>query len=238
MQITKIADIKNDKITALVYASPGYGKTTMLGKLKGKTLIIDVDKGSSVLAGQQGDISILRLDDDLNDLFTVLKKLEESCPFDNICIDSLSELEKSMLTVYGRLGKNDGAPELAHYNRTQFKIVDICRRFRNLPANIIFTTWESIIDYVAVDGSKYNKSIPMLSGKTSDTICGLCDVVGRLEISKDEGRFIRLEASQTIVAKDRINKRAYCKIEDLILDKKEEVNDEDKSIVKKEEVKK
>ena len=220
MQITKISELKNTNISALIYSSPGNGKTTALGELQGKTLIIDVDRGTSVLAGSKADISVIRLDEELKDLFKVLEKLESECPFDNICIDSLSELEKSMLTLYGRLGKNDGAPELAHYNRTQFKITDICRRFRNLPANIIFTAWESSSDHIHPSGEKYTQARPMLSGKSADTICGLCDIVGRLEISsKDDNagkRYIRLEASPIVVAKDRIFKRKYCETNQLI----------------------
>jgi hypothetical protein len=60
----------------------------------------------------------------------------------------------------------------------------------------------------------------MLSGKCADTICGLCDIVGRLEIStKDDTagkRYIRLEASPVVVAKDRIYKRKFCKTNELI----------------------
>lgn len=220
MQITKIADLKNDKVSALIYSAPGNGKTSMLGELKGKTLIIDVDRGTSVLAGQKSDISVIRLDEELNDLIAVIAKLEKDCPFDNVCIDSLSELEKSMLTLYGREGKNDGAPELVHYNRTQFKIADLCRRFRALNTNVIFTAWESTSDHIHPSGEKYTQARPMLSGKCADTICGLCDIVGRLEIStKDDtagNRYIRLEASPVVVAKDRIYKRKFCKTNELI----------------------
>jgi phage nucleotide-binding protein len=220
MQILKIADIKTNRISALVYSAPGNGKTSMLGELKGKTLIIDVDRGTSVLAGQTADISVVRLDEDLGDLFKVLENLEKSCPFDNVCIDSLSELEKTMLTVYGRLGKNDGAPELAHYNRTQFKIAGICRRFRSLDANVVFTAWESKSEHIHPSGEKYTQAMPMLSGKCADTICGLCDIVGRLEIgSKDDNigkRYIRLEASPVVIAKDRIYKRKFCTTDKLL----------------------
>ena len=60
MQILKAKDLKQDKITALFYAPPGLGKTTLLGMLPGKTLIIDVDRGTSVLAGNDS-VDIIRL---------------------------------------------------------------------------------------------------------------------------------------------------------------------------------
>lgn len=220
MQILKLSELKKTNVTALIYAPPGIGKTSLLAELPGKTLIIDVDEGTSVLVGKEADIEIVRLDEDLQNMIEVITKLEESCPFDNVCIDSLSELEKKMLTVYGRLGKNDGAPEMLHYNRVQFKITDICRRVRALPANKIFTAWETLVEYVHPSGEKYTQAKPMLSGKTTETICGLCDVVGHLEIStqKDaEGmRFIRLESTPTVIAKDRINKRRFCRTNELI----------------------
>ena len=60
----------------------------------------------------------------------------------------------------------------------------------------------------------------MLSGKTADTIMGLCDVVGRLEISNKEDtkgkRYIRLEASPVVTAKDRLQKRSYCEIQEVL----------------------
>ena len=49
MQILKATDLTEGKLTALIYGTPGMGKTTLLGTLPGRTLIIDVDKGTSVL---------------------------------------------------------------------------------------------------------------------------------------------------------------------------------------------
>ncbi len=45
MNIINAKDIKRDHLTVLIYGTPGMGKTTLLGNLKGRTLIVDVDKG-------------------------------------------------------------------------------------------------------------------------------------------------------------------------------------------------
>lgn len=216
MKILKIADLKNDRQSALIYGEPGSGKTTVLGALKGKTLIIDVDKGTSVLAGSKADISVVRLDDELNDLFEVLLKLQTSCLFDNIAIDSLSELEKTMLTILGRSGRNNSVPEIQHYQQVQFKMTDICRQFRALPANVIFTAWNQPTKFVDMSGAEYTMSRPMLTGKTADTICGLVDIVGHIRFNKDGERIISLTASSTEIAKDRLGKRLFCKPEELL----------------------
>ena len=216
MRILNAAELENDKITALIYAPPGMGKTTLLGGLPGKTLILDVDRGTRVLKGNS-NIDVIHLSEGLGELREALTMLQAKCEYDNVCIDSLSELERGMLTVYGREGKNDGVPELAHYNRSQFKIMDYCRLYRALPANIIFTAWESIGEIVQPTGEKYTQARPMLSGKTADSVCGLCDIVGRITISpKDGKRYVWLEGDMTIVAKDRLFKRKYCTFEEVL----------------------
>ncbi len=220
MQLLKAKDLKPTEATVLIYAPPKHGKTTLLGMLPGKTLIVDVDRGTQVLAGRDVNVDIVRLSEDLSDLPEILRELETKCPYNNVCVDSLSELEKAMLTVLGRKGKNNGAPELAHYNQVQFKIADYCRRFRALPANVIFTAWEQKVEHISLGGEKYTQAVPMLSGKSTDVVCGLCDVVGRIIISskqETEGqRFVVLRGSQSMIAADRMRNREYCKFEEVI----------------------
>lgn len=209
----------------------GTGKTVSLAliKTKGRKLIIDIDRSSQVLRTtdackniegleQELDkIDIINIGLDINKFVEVIKWLENgaSKDYDLICIDNISELENQMLTEYGRIGKNDGAPEMLHYNRTQFKIVDFVRRFRALGTNIIFTAWEDRQDVVYPSGEKYTQSVPKLSGKSADTVCGLCNVVGKIEIGKEQ-RYFQLERTKTTYAKDQIRGRKYCAIPNLI----------------------
>ena len=217
MQFLNLTDIHTGAQSALIYARPGMGKTTLLGMLPGKTLIVDIDRGTEVLAGTRGDVQVVRLSEDLSDLPKLCEMLEKNCPYRFVCVDSLSELEKSMLTVLGRTGKNGGAPELGHYNQAQFKIADYVRRFRALPATTVFTAWEEPKEVTGSDGTKYQVFRPALSGKTSDIICGLCDTVGRIVINNEKQRIIQLSATNYSVAKDRIRKREYCTFEDLFV---------------------
>ena len=211
MQILKAKDLKQDKITALFYAPPGLGKTTLLGMLPGKTLIIDVDRGTSVLAGNDS-VDIIRLSEDFNELPQILNSLQAKCEYDNVCIDSLSELERGMLAYFGRTGKNNGVPDMQSYQRVDFKIVDWCRQFRSLHCNVIFTAWEKQSEVVAVTGEKYTQARPMLRDKNIDNVCGLCDIVGRIIVSADNGEhYIKLSGDQNVVAKDRIKKRKFMK---------------------------
>lgn len=214
----------------------GTGKTVSLALIntKGKKLIIDIDRSSQVLRTQEAinnidglkekleNIDIINIGLDINKFIEVIKWLENGAykEYDLICVDNISELENQMLTEYGRISKNDGAPELLHYNRTQFKMVDFVRRFRALDTNILFTAWEDRQDVVYPSGEKYTQSIPRLSGKSVDNICGLCNLVAKIEIGKEQ-RYFQLERTKTTYAKDQIKGRKHCLIKDLIYQEEE-----------------
>ena len=210
MQVLKAKDLKDEKVTALLYGPPGIGKTSFLGALPGKTLIVDVDRGTSVLKGSE-NVDIVRLTEDLSGLPEVLAELGKKCAYDNVCIDSLSELERGMLAFFGRKGGNDGVPGLQDYGRVNYKLVDYCRQYRALDANVIFTAWEDRRDIVAPTGERYTQICPLLREKVVDNICGLCDIVGRLAVTKEGERVLLLEGSQGLVAKDRLKKRKALK---------------------------
>ena len=220
MQLLKAADLKDEKVTALVYAPPGFGKTTLLGRLPGRTLIVDVESGTSTLVNSNSDVDIVRLSGSPGEIRNILTELQQDCPYDNVCIDSLSELERWMLGLLGQKGNNGGAPHMEHYKQVNFNLLDIVRQFRALRANLVMTAWEEGKQMTADSGEKYTRAAPQLSGKSSDNICGLCDIVGQIVISTKEEtkgeRFIRLTSGMHTVAKDRIKKRQFCKFEELI----------------------
>ena len=214
MQILKAESLTTDKITALIYAPPGMGKTTLLGGLPGKTLIIDIDRGTSVLSGNP-NVDIVRLSDDLHEMNEILSELKSKCEYQNVALDSLSELQQGMLAYLGRIGKNNGVPDMQAYGRVDIRIIDWCRQFRALPCNVFFTAWEIQKEIVLPSGEKTLQARPLIRDKIVDNICGLCDLVGQIVMSDNE-RYILLEGSTNVVAKDRLFKRKYCKFEEVI----------------------
>ena len=214
MQILKAESLTTDKITALIYAPPGMGKTTLLGGLPGKTLIIDIDRGTSVLSGNP-NVDIVRLSDDLHEMNEILSELKSKCEYQNVALDSLSELQQGMLAYLGRIGKNNGVPDMQAYGRVDIRIIDWCRQFRALPCNVFFTAWEIQKEIVLPSGEKTLQARPLIRDKIVDNICGLCDLVGQIVMSDNE-RYILLEGSTNVVAKDRLFKRNFCKFEEVL----------------------
>lgn len=136
-------ELSVDKGTYMIYANPGMGKTYALGFLPGKTLVLDVDGSSSTLAKHPNkeNIEVWRLDssniwqewlDVVADL--IKNKVAYEKQFDNICLDNLSELFKAQLENLGKIGKNNGVPSQADYQRVDFMNLRSLRALNSMTA--------------------------------------------------------------------------------------------------------
>lgn len=239
MAYSKLEELveKKQPYTALFYCSTGVGKTTAVGliaeKSKGKTLILDVDRtiatslGKCEVVKDISRIDIRQIDNihtwsDWENLLMELKELKENgnLGYENIAIDNISELERCILSDLGSQGKNKGVPAQADYQYMQFKLVNSLRFMKSLGVNIIWTAWEAYESYTHTDGTQYTRSYPKISAKIVDNICGLCDYVGKIIAKTDGTRGIILEATQNIYAKNQIDSRKGCLVQDFINEEK------------------
>jgi phage nucleotide-binding protein len=242
--------LKSAYKSVLIYGHPGTGKTTALGKLRGKTLILDTDNGTIVLADSEADIEVVRFDNDLKisetfpdkiyplgmEFKELIAKLDErQSKYTNICLDTASEFERRMLSYYGKIdGKSgvskEGVPAPGDYQKVQFKLLDNVRLLRNIKANLIVTAWESPKEIVDIDGSKRTMIVPQLNDKIRDNLCGLMDIIAHLEIAPDDKtkRIFRLSLSTSVIARDKIYKRSWCEFEDLLPIEKAETKENKK----------
>lgn len=215
MNIINAKDIQHPHLTVLIYGTPGMGKTTLLGNLKGRTLIVDVDKGTSVLTGCE-NVDVLRLNEDFREVPELVKQLKASCPYNNVCLDSLSELERAILARLANTNST-GIPTLQDYGKVNSSLMNICRQLREINANIFFTAWEQYTEVIAPSGEKYSRIEPMIRDKNMNNVVGLCDIVGRLYVDREsEERRVWLDARPNVIAKDRVYKRRMCGFEDVI----------------------
>lgn len=235
MEINRIDEqMTQDKpFTALLYCPPGIGKSTAIGlaaeSSEGNTLVLDIDrtidrtiakhevvKDSSRL--YTAKIDNINTFEDWTETLSTLAQMKESgtLDFSTIAVDNISELERCILSDLGRQGKNKGVPAQSDYQYMQFKLVNSLRFMKNLDVNIIWTAWEDVRQIVSPNGTSYSQIIPKMSHKIVDNICGLCDVVGKILVNKEDQHGILLEATQNIYAKNQIDSRKTCKVEDFV----------------------
>lgn len=224
LKIISAKDITEPVHTYLIYANPGMGKTTALKFIPGKKLVIDVDKSSSVLEGED-NIGIVEVDtydvwdDWMKTVKTLLTEPESHKDYDVIVIDNISELFRSTLTNLGRMGKNNRVPSQADYQRVDFTILDSLRALQNLNKTLVFTAWETTDNYQHESGQSFTRSMPDIRPKILNNFLGLCDVVGRLVITEDaegnEKRGFILQPNNSTYAKNRLSDAKGCKVEAL-----------------------
>lgn len=246
MNLKKI-EASNLPYTALLYCKAGVGKSTAIGLIaeasEGNTLVLDVDrtitrtlakgevvKDTSKMLVQEID-NIHTFEAWTNTLKEITPEFLKQNNITTVAVDNISELERCILSDLGAQGKNKGVPAMADYQYMQFKLVNSLRYMKSWGVNIIWTAWETVEAFTHPDGTQYSRIVPKIASKIVDNICGLCDIVGWISVNKDGDHGILLEATQNIYAKNQVDCRKGCKVEDFII-KKGGKNEEEKSAEK------
>ncbi|WP_353457597.1 AAA family ATPase [Staphylococcus coagulans] len=214
--ISSAKNITTDKSTYLIYGKPGSGKTHTLNFLPGKTLYVNVDKSERPLKGNKNiDILNFNSHEAWQEWGALMKWFAENeellKKYDNIVVDNLSELFRSMLANLGRTGKNERVPEMSHYQRVDFFTIDSLRFLQSLGKRLVFLAWETNYDFYTPAGQQITQSVPDIRKTIRDNVAGLCQVVARLIVNKDSGKrgFI-LMPTNNVFAKNQLDDREHC----------------------------
>ncbi len=218
MAIHSLKDVsKTDKFRVALYGKPGVGKTSAAKYLIGKTLIVPFDNSEKVLGGLGIDSETFDKSvptDELTRLVIDLPK--ELKGYDNLVLDNISALEKAWFIEQGRKSKNGIRNELQDYSGWTNFFIRVIDSFYQLPVNILVTAWENQAPFTTMEGQTFNQFAPQLRNNVRDTFMGLTDAVGRLMINPEtDGRGVILEGNDSIYAKNRLDNRKACAIEDL-----------------------
>lgn len=223
LKVTSAKELEPTNLTFLIYANPGTGKTSAIKHMPGKRLVVDIDKSSSVLKGEN-DIDILEIDTHniWNQWMETIKYLQENAKhYDIIAIDNVTELFRSVLTQLGREGKNNRVPGMDAYQRADFVLMDSFRALKGLNKTLVFTAWETSDQWHTPDGQMYNRAFPEIRRTISNNFMGLCDVVARLVVHKDdednERRGFILQPSNNVYAKNRLSDARGARVDELFL---------------------
>lgn len=218
MQITNGAQItKSAKAKIIIYSKPGDGKTTVAGKLPGKTLVLDIDGTSQVLEGYSNvDVAKIDVDDPHQSIlnFFAFAKANIS-KYDNVFVDNLTHYQKLWLMSKGEKTKS-GMPELKDYALFDNHLLKVVETFNGLDANIIYSAWETTRSIIHDDGQQYNQFIPDIRDKIVNHVMGIVHVVARLVRKADGARGFILEGNQSIFAKNHLSNHKGCLQEELL----------------------
>lgn len=179
-------------LKCLVYGWPGTGKTTFAASAD-DVLIGSAEAGLLGVKSWTNYVQIKSFKD-LQEVYKYL--LEWKHWYKTFALDSISEVNDIIINELSvwqwQMYQND------RWTLGK-KMVDMLRKFRDLPMNIIFVSHETAIS----DDERVVKYIPMLSGKTAMKIPGFFDVVGRTYINDKNEYRIWVEAKADLVTKSR-----------------------------------
>lgn len=219
LQIRKATEISRiHEWRVLLYGKPGLGKTSAIKGLTGKVLVLDLDGSSRVLAGLK-NVDVISFDRE-NPIQSMKEFLENSKEiiknYQTLVIDNITAFEKDWFVARGLKSKNGIRNEIQDYGDYTNYFLRLITMIYSLPINIYITAWEDKRDVDLEDGTRLTEYIPQVRNQVLNQLLGLTDVVGRIQVNPaTHGRGAILEGSDGVYAKNRLDERIACKIEDL-----------------------
>jgi hypothetical protein len=200
----------------LLCAGPGFGKTVMFGS-ETKLLFLTTDPEGTVSAWMLGSEAReweIKEWADLTKAYVYLRDggIEE-LGIDWVVIDNISEAEemgKQANIDLERKGKphiDEFVPTQANYQRTQNMLVQMVKKFNDLPINVGYTAW--IETREDSEGMEYfAPAIHGQKGTIAQMIAGYMNVVGYGQVVEEEDgehRILHFAQTGPYRGKDRYN---------------------------------
>jgi phage nucleotide-binding protein len=128
--------------------------------------------------------------------------------FENIVIDNVSELS-DQLTHFFTTSRNKEFPEIREHGDTAYKFREWMHNWRDLVEmgiNVVFNAWEMDYDIAVADGLVTTRTCPKVGKSNVPSVCGICDVVARLEVHEKSGkRWLRVGPSKQYMTKTQFS---------------------------------
>lgn len=178
----------------MLVAGPGFGKTVLFGT-EDKALFLTTDPEGTVSAwalGSNAQEWEMKKWDDIVEAYTYLRDGGvEELGITWVVIDNISEAQEmaknqNIMLERDRNNKIDEfVPSQGNYQRTQNQMLDLVKKFHDLPVNVGWTAWMQThedsegIEYFApgIHGQK---------GQIAQMIAGYMNVVGYGEVVEDD----------------------------------------------------
>lgn len=213
---------------ALLWGSPGSGKTiASTAPKKEKILLLCSDNSSVVLDQpqfQRKNVIVERVEHwidpgDGKNYFT--KQFEDalaSGKYTLIVVDNLTDIKELALLEIDEQGKIKDVRQV--YQCVYMAIKRLTRMAANAKCHVTFTAWDDTEEIIKNDGTPALRQLPNLPKKILPQVLGLCNIVGQMAKAKDKSGnmrwFVITEDSETRYGcKDQLYGRKSCMPEDL-----------------------
>lgn len=216
MKFTSTATAAATYVKAMVYGGPGMGKTVLTATLGPGTLLISAEGGTLSLRKANlerlfgvgnpwvcYDIPTIEVStvDDFNQALQFIQHSREGQQFQNIALDSISEIAEVVLNNAKRQVKD---PRQAYSELTE-KMESLIRAYRDLPRNVYMSSKMEPIKDELSGSIKYGPSMP--GRKLGPAMGYFFDEMFRLGIQKapngQDYRFLQTQPDFQYDAKDR-----------------------------------
>lgn len=222
MKIINADQINDVKQMYLVFGEPGTGKTSAIKNLPGKTIYVSIDGTEGVLKKdhpQEMKVVVLEKEDVANitgrfDLLLTTIERKYLNAVDNIVFDNISYLQDLVMNQIKGSAK-DGRMD---WLKMQELIRSWVIRIRSWNKRIYMTGWEEMVSAYDDSGNEVTLYDIKLNGKLRSSIKGLFTVVGRAFVYKDQW-LIQLAPDGRHLVKNQLDKRKFCRVDELFTDK-------------------
>ena len=212
--------------TALIWGSPGSGKTVASTAPKKEKILLLCSDNSSVVLNmfERKNVTIETVEhwldpgDGKNYFTKQFQTALESGKYSLIVVDNLTDIKEMALLEIDEEGKIKDIRQV--YQAVYMAIKRLTRMAANAKCHVTFTAWDDTEQITKADGTLALRQFPNLPRKILPQVLGLCNIVGQMAKAKDSKGEMRwyliTEDSETRYGcKDQLYGRKSCMPESL-----------------------
>lgn len=214
--------------TALIWGSPGSGKTVAATAPKKEKILLMCSDNSAVVLNMfdRKNVEILRVEhwldqgDGKNYFSKQFENALASGKYTLIVVDNLSDLKELALLEIEEKGQIRDIRQI--YQCVYQALKRLTRMAANAKCHVTFTAWDDGEEITKADGTLALRQQPNLPPKIRPQIIGLCNIVGQMAKAKDKDGNMRwyliTEDSETRYGcKDQLYGRKSCMPENIFV---------------------
>lgn len=203
--------------TAIIFGSPGSGKTVNSTLLPGKTLLLSSDNSAIVLRKFDRPNLTIKVVTSFKEYVDEFDKATESKQYDHIITDCLTDIIDAFIVECRESGKFGDIRQA--YMLAYTKIKALVRRAAYCDTHCVFNCWEDVDNTTLATGEIGVHRSPMMPAKIKQQVCGLCNIIAYVTKAKDKNDnwrwYYLLEGNETLMCKDQLYLRKSCLPENL-----------------------